>query len=276
MSEPDRAAEPDDRTADVGDADASQRLIQEEPAGDVEAGPKVRRRRRRRSFPKRQPSTVRTAALIIASVIAVIMGFLMSDRIVGLIHPRSASAAKEIQRPVPVQGQAPYTSMADWPAAPGGAPSAATPETAAASLSSSTAREGIGDVATMAANVSSNVTGTWTLTTRLDSAADRSLRNLTRGYRLQLEQRDNRVAGTGYQVSENGKPLPDTARSPVEVDGTIEGNRISVTVVSRTPGSSSGQLVLYFADDGSMRGRFTGERGMSGQSHATREREARD
>lgn len=277
MSEPDRAPEPEERTADVGDGLVPERMIQEEPAGDADTGPKVRRRRRRRSFPKRKPSTVRTAALIIASVIAVITGFLMSDRIMGVIHPRGPSVARDIQRPAPVQGQAPYTSMADWPAAPDQAPSAATPASTAASLSASTARAGIGDVATLAASVSNNVTGTWTLTTRVDSAAAGSLRNLTRGYRVRLEQRDNRVVGTGYQVSENGKLLPDAARSPVQVDGTIDGNRISITVASGSAGSGAGQLLLYLADDGSMRGRFTGERGgMSGQSQATRERGARD
>jgi hypothetical protein len=255
---------------------ASHRLLLEEPAGGVKDQPVVRPRRRRRTFPKKPPSKVRTTALIVTSAVAVLAGFLFSDRIVRLIEPGPSTPAPE--RIAPLEGQPPYTSTAEWPtpATPSSGPSPAKTDTG---TSPQALRLPDLDAARVsAASVDSNVSGVWTLTTRLETARDRSMRNQSIGYRLELTQQGTRVHGNSYRVAEGGHAVPADARAPVPIEGTLEGNRLSLALIGRGANASDGgKWVLYLGNDGALRGRFDDQAGeASGQSVATRERAARD
>jgi len=46
------------------------------------------------------------------------------------------------------------------------------------------------------------------------------------GYEVTLVQDGNRVHGRGHKVSENGQPLPQAQRTPIDVEGRIEGGTV--------------------------------------------------
>ena len=97
---------------------------------------------------------------------------------------------------------------------------------------------------------------------------------MTLGFRLTLKQRGTHIVGEGYKFSENGKLLQSRRRTPIALEGRIEGERLVLNFTERGAArTSAGRCVLELADDGSFRGRFTSNAaGSSGTSIAIRQR----
>lgn len=129
-----------------------------------------------------------------------------------------------------------------------------------------------------AADASDDVSGVWTVTSQVEAAAVAAYKNLLLGFRVELEQRGNRVVGAGHKVTENGAPLPVRRRTPINLEGTLDGNRLALDFTEHgTRRASAGRFVLYLSDDGSFRGRFTSDAAQSsGETIAVREAAARD
>ena len=117
------------------------------------------------------------------------------------------------------------------------------------------------------------VSGAWNLTSKVESATFTAYRNLMLGFRLDLEQRGNQVVGAGRKVSENGAALPARRRTPIKVEGTLEGNRLALDFTEvGARRRSAGRFLLYLAEDGSFRGRFRSDAAQSsGVTVAVRE-----
>jgi hypothetical protein len=95
-----------------------------------------------------------------------------------------------------------------------------------------------------------NLSGWWTLTNRVESSSDGAFENLNRGYHLRLEQRGNRVTGTGQKWMEDGKPLPTARRTPITLDGTRNGQQLELNFTEKgTRRISDGTFVLRIAPD---------------------------
>jgi hypothetical protein len=137
-------------------------------------------------------------------------------------------------------------------------------ETAAAATR---ADAGEGDVAV-------DLNGTWTVTNRIESATNAKFRGLALGFTLQLQQRGNRVTGTGAKMTENGKALAAGRRTPISVEGTLEGRQLALKFTERgAQRSSTGQLSWELTDEGTLRGTFTSEAASArGTSTAKRSR----
>ena len=117
------------------------------------------------------------------------------------------------------------------------------------------------------------VSGAWNLTSEVESATFAAYKNLMLGFRLDLEQRGNQVVGEGRKVSENGAALPAQRRTPIKVEGTLEGNRLALDFTEvGARRKSAGRFLLYLAEDGSFRGRFRSDAAQSsGVTVAVRE-----
>jgi hypothetical protein len=117
------------------------------------------------------------------------------------------------------------------------------------------------------------VSGAWNVTSKVESATFAAYKNLMLGFRLELEQRGDRVVGEGYKISENGAPLAARRRTPIKVEGTLEDNRLLLDFTEvGARRTSGGRFVLYLAQDGSFRGRFTSDAAQSsGVTVAVRE-----
>jgi hypothetical protein len=128
------------------------------------------------------------------------------------------------------------------------------------------------------ADAADDVSGAWSVTSHVEAATVDAYKNLILGFRLQLEQHGNRVVGTGYKVSENGAALSARRRTPINVEGTLDGNRLALNFAEQgTRRASAGQFVLDLSDDGSFRGRFKSDAAhSSGVTVAVRDSSARN
>jgi transcriptional regulator with XRE-family HTH domain len=110
------------------------------------------------------------------------------------------------------------------------------------------------------ATATSDVSGVWVVTNRIESANYGAFKDLALGFRLQLEQHGNRVTGAGAKVSENGSPLPPGRRTPITVEGTLDGRLLRLTFTERGAArASTGALALEMTDDLTLRGTFTSD-----------------
>jgi transcriptional regulator with XRE-family HTH domain len=107
--------------------------------------------------------------------------------------------------------------------------------------------------------------GVWSLSTEVESSSVRSYEGLRLGYQLELQQEGSRVTGVGRKVAENGRPLRGAGQTPISLEGTIEGNRLTLNFRERgTRRESAGKFVLLLDDDGTMQGRFSSDAARSG------------
>jgi hypothetical protein len=139
------------------------------------------------------------------------------------------------------------------------------PEPVAPMLDATTAAASAGDATRRVSRL--DLSGWWALTNRVDSEAAAAATNLNLGFHLQLEQRGNRVYGTGQRWMENGRTIPADSRTEIEVDGTLIGRRLELSFTEQGSRPSAGKFVMSVTDGDTLRGRFVSAgadaRGMS-------------
>src|SRR6185503_16389763 len=102
----------------------------------------------------------------------------------------------------------------------------------------------------------------------------RSFKNMKIGFALSINQPGTSFTGTGHKVSENGRSLPAGSRTPIQVQGSIEGDRIEATFFEDgTARKSNGRFIWRIDKAGrGLSGNFaTTAARSSGKSAATRE-----
>jgi cytoskeletal protein RodZ len=103
-----------------------------------------------------------------------------------------------------------------------------------------------------------DVSGAWTLATHVESSSYARFEGLHLGYEIQLAQDGERVTGAGRKVTQNGDGISSRAQTPISVDGTIAGDRLTLTFNERgTRRPTQGKFVLLVDDGGTLRGRFS-------------------
>ena len=114
-------------------------------------------------------------------------------------------------------------------------------------------------VGTAGMNVSApDVSGSWSLATRVDSTNLARFSGLQLGYEIQLEQEGDRVTGSGRKVTENSSGLRERSQTPISLAGTIEGDRLTLTFTERgARRPTRGKFLLLLDEGGMLRGRFS-------------------
>jgi hypothetical protein len=82
-----------------------------------------------------------------------------------------------------------------------------------------------------------------------------------------------RISGTGYRAMENGHIIPLRQRTPITLEGRVDGRRIELLFTELGPGGTNGGTwVLRQTDTGSLRGTFWNDEGgqSRGSAHAVR------
>ena len=101
------------------------------------------------------------------------------------------------------------------------------------------------------------LTGTWALATRVEASSYTRFKGLRLGYRIALEQNGSHITGKGHKISENGQPLAAAGKTPITVEGTLEGDRVQLTFTEHgRQRASAGRFDLQISDAGLIRGRF--------------------
>jgi hypothetical protein len=102
------------------------------------------------------------------------------------------------------------------------------------------------------------VSGPWTLATRVESSSLARFKGLQLGYRMELKQNGDRVIGVGRKIAENGTAIRSRAQTPLAVNGTIEGDRLTLSFTERgARRPTRGKFILLLDETGTLRGRFT-------------------
>jgi Domain of unknown function (DUF4388) len=128
-------------------------------------------------------------------------------------------------RPGPVQPQ-PVQQQPESPAAP------STPAPAAV-------KEGKKPL-----NPVRNLSGNWNVVNSVETSAYRTYKNMKIGFDLSINQTGSTFTGSGRKVSENGRSLPSASRTPIQVKGSINGDRIEATFAEEgTARKSNGRFV---------------------------------
>jgi hypothetical protein len=119
-----------------------------------------------------------------------------------------------------------------------------------------------------------NLTGEWNVVNTVDTTAFRSFRNLQIGFAVSINQTGTTFTARGQKVSENGRSLPASSRTPIELKGSIKGDRIEATFSEQgTLRKTNGRLVWKInRSGGGLTGTFASSAARtSGKSTATRE-----
>lgn len=77
--------------------------------------------------------------------------------------------------------------------------------------------------------VGKDLTGKWIIVNTVQKTSYRSFENLKIGFDLSIDQTGKSFTGTGAKVSENGRSLPASSRTPIQVKGSINGDRVEAT-----------------------------------------------
>ncbi|HKG61852.1 MAG TPA: DUF4388 domain-containing protein [Pyrinomonadaceae bacterium] len=118
-----------------------------------------------------------------------------------------------------------------------------------------------------------NLSGKWTIVNSVDTTGYRSFKNMKIGFDLSINQTGSTFTGSGRKVSENGRTLPADSRTPIQVKGSINGDRIEATFFEEgTARKSNGKFVWRLDKSGrGLTGNFATTAARSrGKSAATR------
>lgn len=119
-----------------------------------------------------------------------------------------------------------------------------------------------------------NLTGKWNVVNSVQKTSYRSFQNMNIGFELTINQNGKNFSGAGRKVSENGRSLPPNSRTPIEVKGSIDGDRVEATFFEAgTLRKTNGRFVWRIDQaSGGLNGTFvTTAARSSGKSAATRE-----
>jgi hypothetical protein len=76
-----------------------------------------------------------------------------------------------------------------------------------------------------------DLTGDWQVINTVQTTAYKSFDNMKVGFRLKINQEGKEFTGKGEKFSENGQTLPAANRTPINVTGSIDGDKVVATFV---------------------------------------------
>ena len=119
-----------------------------------------------------------------------------------------------------------------------------------------------------------DVSGKWNVVNTIDTTSYSSYKNMKIGFDLSIDQKGSTFTGNGRKVSENGRTLPAGSRTPIQVKGSINGDRIEATFFEDGAARKSDGRFVWRIDRAGrgLTGNFaTTAARSSGRSSATRE-----
>lgn len=102
------------------------------------------------------------------------------------------------------------------------------------------------------------LTGNWNIVNTVQKTSYNSFNNLKVGFALSIQQNGDGFTGTGQKVSENGRSLPASSRTPIQVKGSIHGDRVEATFFEDGAArKTNGRFVWRVDKAGALTGTFT-------------------
>ena len=89
-----------------------------------------------------------------------------------------------------------------------------------------------------------DLSGKWNVVNSIDTTTYGSFKNMKIGFDLSIDQTGSTFTGKGRKVSENGRSLPASSRTPIHVQGSIKGDTIEATFIEEgSARKSNGRFV---------------------------------
>ena len=119
-----------------------------------------------------------------------------------------------------------------------------------------------------------DLSGKWNVVNTVHTTAYKSFQNLQIGFALSINQTGRTFTAQGHKVSENGRSLPASSRTPIQLKGVIDGDKIEATFSEQGAMRKTNGRFVWKIDraSGGLRGTFASTAaGTSGKSTARRE-----
>jgi hypothetical protein len=97
-------------------------------------------------------------------------------------------------------------------------------------------------------NTERDLSGNWTIVNTVESTSYGSFKNMKIGFDLSINQTGRSFTGSGHKVSENGRSLPASSRTPIQVTGAINGDRIEATFIEEGAARKSNGKFVWRMD----------------------------
>lgn len=102
-----------------------------------------------------------------------------------------------------------------------------------------------------------DLTGKWNVVNTVSKTSYNSYNNMEIGFDLSIEQHGTGFTGTGQKVSENGRRLPAGSRTPIQLQGSIDGDRVEATFFEQgTARKTNGRFIWKINKAGGLTGTF--------------------
>ncbi len=118
-----------------------------------------------------------------------------------------------------------------------------------------------------------DLTGKWNVVNTVQKTSYSSFKDLQIGFDLSIRQNGRGFTGSGQKVSENGRSLPAGSRTPIQVRGSVDGDRVEATFFEDGAArKTNGRFVWRINKAGALTGVFVSSAARtSGKSTAQKE-----
>ncbi len=119
-----------------------------------------------------------------------------------------------------------------------------------------------------------DLSGNWSVVNTVEQTSYAAYRNMKVGFNVSINQTGRDFTGTGEKISENGRSLPATSRTPIVVKGTIDGDKVEATFSENGALRTTNGRFVWRIDksSGGLTGTFMSNAARSsGKSAATKE-----
>lgn len=119
-----------------------------------------------------------------------------------------------------------------------------------------------------------DLSGKWSVVNTVEQTSYAAYKNMKVGFNVSINQTGRDFTGTGEKISENGRSLPATSRTPIVVKGTIEGDKVEATFSENGAVRTTNGRFVWRIDksSGGLTGTFNSNAARSsGKSAATKE-----
>ena len=104
---------------------------------------------------------------------------------------------------------------------------------------------------TEAAAAVPNLTGNWKVVNTVEQTSFQAYKNMEIGFNVSINQAGKDFTGKGEKISENGRDLPAAGRTPIEVKGTIDGDKVEATFLESGALRKTNGRFIWRIDKGS-------------------------
>jgi uncharacterized protein DUF4388 len=118
-----------------------------------------------------------------------------------------------------------------------------------------------------------DLSGNWNVVNTVEQTSYAAYRNMEIGFNVSIDQAGNDFTGKGEKISENGRSLPAAGRTPIEVKGTIDGDKVEATFSENGAVRKTNGRFVWKIDkgNGALKGTFVSTAARtSGKSAATK------